>query len=477
MSRAFHRYVDKNTPGSLREMSPITGGRVADASRARTRRFGTGFVAILCWSCVGGAPVLAGELALGAGYSMLRDSNLTRVPTDPIADWTQTLIGGIAYQENTVDVNARLLAQVENRSFVNNTFPDDNGFYLEGAGVWTLLPRQFVWTVEDIFREVLRDISAVDVPTNRAKANSLSTGPDFTFRLNPSNTSVVGTRYGRFDIEGPGDNERVAAYARWLLQASAEGTFSLNYEVMRTDFEPPATFTQSVREDRFIRYFTRPALDATTIDFGTTRVRPKGGEEMNGRLARLSTARLLTPDSTLRVLLADEISDTYSDMLLALGSLTGSTPGGTLTPLQGSSLATADVYRSRRGDLTYANQDSRFGYTLQGYARRIDFEQLNQDSKEKGGRLEGSWLYSGDTRFHANADYVRRTFLSFERTDVERNSRVGVTYRLTRELSLVAEGARTETESTSPTANFVSRRAMLLFAYSTGPLYAVRPRR
>lgn len=450
---------------------------MVDAGRVLTRRFGTWCVAVLCWSGVGGGTVLAGELAYGAGYSLSHDSNITRVSTDPVADWTQTLIGGVAYQEQTIDVNARFLAQVESRNFVHNSLRDDNGAYLEGVGAWTISPRQFVWTVEDAYRETLLNLSAVDTPANRAKTNSLNTGPDFTFQLNPTNIPVIGARYGRFDIEGPGDNERYIAYTRWLYQVSAPTTLSLNYEVMRANFDSTAPVPRVRRESRFARYDMRSPVDSTTIDLGTTRLIQYGGEEIDGRLARLTTARRLTSESTLRVFLADQISDTYSDMLVGLGGLTGSTAGGVLLPISGTTVATGDSYHSQRGDLTYASESGLSRYALQGYTGTVDYVHLNQDYKEKGGQLTWTWLYSGDTRLFANAGYVRRTFLSFEQTDVERNSGIGVSYMLTQKVTVVAEGSRLERETTAPTGNFVNRRAMLLLAYSTGPLYTVRSRR
>ena len=423
---------------------------------------------MLCGSSVGSGPVLAGEFAYGAGYSLAHDSNITRVPTDPAAEWTQTLYGGFAYRENTADLNARLLAQTEARYFARNTFSDDSGFLMDGSAVWTLLPKQFAWTVEDTFREVRLDLTTADTPANRTDTNTLSTGPDFALRLDTANSVGLGARYGRFDIKGPGDNERYSGHARLLHQISAVTTLSLNYEATHENFEPPALFTRVLREDRFVSYATRESpTNNVTIDVGTTRVVPEGREELSGRLARLSAARQLTSESALRASLAYEISETYRDLLGGLASPT----------VLGSSVATPDIYRTQRGELSYAVQGGRFGYTLQGYARRIDYEQLDQeDHEEKGGRLAWTWLYSGDVRIQASTEYLRRTFLSLERTDVERNIGVGVTYRLTRNVSVVAEGVRTESESTA-LGNFVNRRAMLLLAYSTGPLYGVQSRR
>ncbi len=75
---------------------------------------------------------------------LAHDSNITRT-TDPRAEWTETLFGGIAYAERTVDLTARLLAQVEKRDFVRNTYQNDTAYFLNGAAVWTIVPQQLSW--------------------------------------------------------------------------------------------------------------------------------------------------------------------------------------------------------------------------------------------------------------------------------------------------------------------------------------------
>jgi len=135
------------------------------------------------------------------------------------------------------------------------------------------------------------------------------------------------------------------------------------------------------------------------------------------------------------------------------------------------------VYRGRRGDLAYANNDGRFGYTLQAYRRRVDFVTLPADYHEGGGAFLWTWVFSGAIRFNASTAYTRRTFDSFDREDKERAFGVGVAFRLNRNVTITTEGARIERQSTVPLNGFVDNRVMLLLGYSTGPLYDARSRR
>jgi hypothetical protein len=350
--------------------------------------------------------------------------------------------------------------------------------------VWTISPRQLIWIVEDVFRDVQVDITAPNAPSNQAKSNSLNTGPDFTFPLSSTNSAVIGGRYGRFDVEhSNSDNRRYTAYARGVHALTAQTKLSLNYEAVRAHFEPDAQkFPKILREDWFGRYENRSTTNSTTVDLGTSKVTQYGGPSLGGsRLARLGLSEAFSSQSTLRLALSDQISDTYPDLIEGVTKSTATKEGVAAT---GVNLATGEVYRSRRGDLAYVNDDGRFGYTLQAYQRQVDFETLDQDYVEKGGRFLWTWVFSGAMRFTAFGEYLRRNFNPEDpkspvngRQDVDRNFGAGATYRLNSNLSVALEGGRTERQSTVPGTSFVDNRIMLLLGYSSGPLYEVRPRR
>ena len=429
----------------------------------------------LCCCGFGVAPVLAGELAYGAGYSLTYDSNISRVPNDPIAEWTQTLIGGFAYQERTADLNTRMSAQVERRDYLHHTYIDDKAYFVNGVAIWAISPQQFTWSVEDLASQVRLDITTPETPNNRSNANSLSTGPDFLFRLDPTNTAAIGARYRRFDIAGPGDNKGYSTYARLLHQASALTNLSLNYQAIRVDFQDPSSFTNFLREEWFLAYVTRLPLGSMGIDAGTSRLTPDGGKELKGRLARFTLSRQLTSESSLQGSLARQYSDTGSDLLGGVTSVTQATGASPSTIV-----LTEDAYYSKRGDLAFVNRGGRFGYAVRGHVRNDEHQQqLNLNFDERGARIECTWLYSGGPRIGLYTEYLGRTFSNLDQRDTAHTSGVGLTYRLTSNLNIIVDGARFEQSSTAASFknNFVDRRVTLILAYSSGQLYTVQSRR
>ena len=453
------------------------------AHRARFARGRIWGAAILSWACA--TPIHAGQSGFGLGLSLAHESNIFRVEANPQSEWIRALMFGLFYQENTIDLTAHVLAQVERRHFYRQTFSDDTGGFLDGAAVWTILPRRLTWAVDDVFREVQLNIADPTTPSNLTKSNSLNTGPDFTFPLSSTNSAVIGGRYGRFDIQNSvNDTRRYTAYGRGLHALSPQTKVSLNYEASRVYFEPGAqVISKILREDWFARYENLSAANSMTIDVGTSRVTQYGGTALEGnRLVRLALSEALSSRSTVRMGLADQISDTYSDLIAGVTRSTAPSDTG-VAAFSGTTLASGDLYRSKRGDFAYTNNDGRLQYTLQVYGRRVDFETLDQDYQERGGTFSWIWAYTGAMQFNASARYMKRTFSPVDpasplsgRQDADRIYGAGVTYRLNSNVTVTMEGGHTKHQSTVLLSSFVDNRAMLLLGYSSGP-YEVRPRR
>jgi len=434
------------------------------------------------------ASVMGGESAFGGGYALSHESNITRVSVDPRPEWIQQIFGGLVYQEHTVDVNAQLLAQVEKRNYLRNVYADDVGVFLNGAGVWTMSPQFLSWSFEELYREARVDITAPDVPSNRSKSSTLNTGPEVNLRLDAIDWAVLGARYGRFDIVGPGDNVHYSAYARWVHQVSPLTSLSLNYEPMRVYFESGASYSRVLREDRFLRFDTRSLPNSLVIDAGTTRVTREGTPDLTGQLLRMTAARQLTSDVALQAAYVNQYSDTFTD---TLRGVTSATVPGEAVLLPGTDVISGDIYHNRRGELAYVNgqPDSSMAYALRGYVRRIDYQQqTSYDNDERAGRIDWAWRYSGRTQIYAYASYLKRTFRNVDpnqppptlvpnQKDVERNTTVGATWGVGQNVTVSFEGGPLERATTGTQGGSVDWRAMLLLGYSTGPLYTVRSRR
>jgi hypothetical protein len=150
---------------------------------------------------------------------------------------------------------------------------------------------------------------------------------------------------------------------------------------------------------------------------------------------------------------------------------------GTSVVAPDAAFVSGDSYHNKRGSLAYENNNGRFGYTLQGYARRVDFITLDLDYHEGGGQFTWNWIYSGTTRFNVRMDYTRRAFDSFVREDKGRNFGADVVFQVNSNVTIMMQGSREERQSTVPLGSYVDNRVMLVLGYSTASLYQVQSRR
>jgi hypothetical protein len=277
------------------------------------------------------------------------------------------------------------------------------------------------------------------------------------------------------DIKGPGDNARQSGYARWLYRPSPRTTLSPNYEAARVTFQDPVSFANFLREERFLRYDAGLSLTQVTLDVGTSRLTRVGAGELNGRLARLTMTYRPDSQSTLRFQLANQYSDTASDLLKGVTAV--SVADSSSLPVFPSSIdvVTGDTYYSRLSELTYVNRGARMDYSLRALARHVDYQVQNLDYDLRLGSLAWAWRVTGATQIIAYAEYLTRRFLDFDQ--LERNTTVTLNFGVNRNVNLMAGVGRLERSSTSALANFLDWRATVFLSYSSGPLYVIQPRR
>lgn len=442
-----------------------------DLSRAASR------VAIFLGCALSAAThAVGGELAYGGGYMVTRESNPIRVASGAVADTNHALFAGIAYQEQTDDLIANFLAQVEKRNYQVNDQLNDTNYYFNGTGVWTIVPQLFHWTFEDSLRDARLDITRPDAPTNRAQVNSLSTGPDLTLRFGARDSSAIGARYGRFDNNSTHNStDFLFGYARLLHRTSERSTASLNYEVLHAEFSGPgAVIPSRDRQDVFVRFETRPLPNTFTLDLGTSVVSGPGTETLDGPFFQLTAVRQLTTESSVRALLLSNYSDTYTDMIRSLG--TPLAPGDAIRP-PGVDVLTPDVYYNERLEIGYSQDNGRVAFDVRAHGRRVDYQTLNLDFGEIAGRIDWVWRYSAVTHLYATGRYLEREFKEITQTDVEWETIVGLRFNVTENISLWLEAGKSAYETTAARGNIDNTRIMALVGYSSGRLYTARSRR
>jgi hypothetical protein len=463
--------------GLLRKARTSAWRSPRDAQPVGILQWGSWGKVVLFWACVWSAPTHAAFI-LGTGTALTYETNIGRVETNPRPDWIQSLFGGVLYSEKMGSFSARAIAQVEWRHFYRGTFSDDRTGYLDESAIWTLVPQRLTWILDDTFREVLFNVTAPDTPANRTKSNSLNTGPDLRFAVDPANALIFSGRYGRFDVkDSNGDNHRYSGIVRGLHAFSPQTSVSLNYEAAKVFFEPLAQiFPEVLIQNAFARFDTLNAGNGGTVDVGRSRVTRYTAEPLEGRLLRVSFIRALSRELEVRLAYADQISDTYSDQIKGIASSQAPSDAG-VVGAGTTNFGTGDLYHTKRGELSVSSRAYVVDYTLVGYGRKVNFFTIDRnDYDEIGGRIGGNWI-SGARRLQVYADYTKRDFFNLDRIDIMRNVGLGVDYRLSSNVTATLFGSIARQDSTVPGNSFVDQRVMLAVGYSTGRGYDIVSRR
>ncbi len=427
------------------------------------------------------SPLQAGELAYGLGYLATHSDNISRVPTNQRSDWINSYLAGFAYQENSADLVAHVLAQAEYDTYQKNTYSNQSLYYLDSSAVWTVSPQRFTWTVEDTARQVLINSTGVATPTNQAGINVLSTGPDVLLRFSPVQSLAMGARLGDvYTGSVDADSKRFNGSAGWLYQASSESTYSLNYQPLVVKFNNSTLNDNFTQQDIFVRGDYHPSRSQYVLDLGVTKLDRDHGDGLSETLARFTWNRQLSPESAFGVSASRGFSDTGTDILAASQAPTSRTvavqqpvPNTVLS----TDIVTSDVYFAKREQIFYNRHSNQTGIQFVVSHSNLNFLVNPLDSNQTDARLQIDYFYSDVTTASVFTEYTKTKYLDFFRQDTDWDSGIRLGYRLTRTLTLGVEARHTTQDSTDPTVNFRDNRVVLSVLYSTGQLFTPVPGR
>ncbi len=437
------------------------------------KRDRTGTV-ILAGMLLGACPVssFAADFAYGLGYMGEHSDNITLASTNKQSDWIHTALAGFAYQENSADVVAHVLAQATYNTYQHNTFGDETLFDMDSYAVWTMSPQRLFWTVQDTYQQGLINSTGVDIPTNRTNLNVLSTGPNAYVRLSPVHTLAFGAQVGDvYTGQANADNKRFNGTTAWLYELSARTTLSLNYQILAVRYDDAVLNNDFSTQDRFFRVQYQPSRSQFTMDLGASHVNFDRGNDLDGTLARISWNRQANLESNYGATFSKEFSNTGTAILGATD--TSVAAGSVPTPSDFTTATiTADVFESKGGTVYYNRHSTLFGMQLLAGRRKLDYATEPLDNKETDGRLELDYFVSALTTATLYSQYTRTEYLDFFRRDTDQSTGLRLNYLLTRTVSVALQASRNQRRSTDPTLGYVDNRLLLSVLYSSGPLFA-----
>lgn len=427
---------------------------------------------------VPGGVAYAGEGAYGFGVATEQSSNIRQSANDPVRERINSVVGGIAYGEDTADFTGRVAAQVEQRDYADDTFDDETIVSLDAAALWTLMPGRFTWTLIDSARQVTLNPTLSDTPTNRAASNVIETGPDLFFHFNPRQRLVLGARAGNVYVgDTVLDNNRYGAMLRWVQDFAPQLSGSLNAEYLSVRYDDDSANENFDRRDLFLRVESRRPYTEITLDGGVTRIQRDRTGDLDGSLLRLHVQRTISGASHLGLSASAGYSDIGGHLLRYV------TPPRTpidraIPPHSTTDVISSDINYTREADLSYGYSGARFGANARIEARNLEFETApTGDRDESGVVLDLSYSFSvrlvGVIFGHRRDINYRET----DRDDQDQEFGVRLSYRAQRNLVLATDARRIQRDSSIPTNGFVDKRFFVSLMYSAGSLYSPTTRR
>lgn len=427
---------------------------------------------------VPGGAVHAGQGAYGFGVATEQSSNIRQSANDPVSERINSVVGGVAYGEDTADFTGRVAAQVERRDYADDTFDDETIVNLDAAALWTILPGRFTWTFVDSARQVTLNPTLPDTPVNRAASNVVETGPDVFFHFNPRQRLVLGARAGNVYVgDTVLDNSRYGAMVRWVQDFAPQLSASLNAEHLSVRYDDDSVNENFDRRDLFLRAESRRPYTEIALDGGVTRIQRDRTGDLDGSLLRLQVQRTISGTSHLGLSASAGYSDIGGHLLRYV------TPPRTpidraIPPHSTTDVISSDINYTREADLFYSYGGARFGANARLEARNLEFETApTGDRDESGVVLDLSYNFS--VRLVGTIFGNRRDihYQEIDRDDQDQEVGVRLSYRAQRNLIVTTDARRTERDSSIPTNDFVDKRFFVSLMYSTGSLYNPTTRR
>src|SRR6266852_2269454 len=330
--------------------------------------------------------VPAAQYDYGLSYSALYSDNLNRTPVNQDKEWVNIFRGLFSLSENSDDLKANLYSQLEYRNYSSSAFDDKFLFGLSSAATWSISPRRFSITVEDLYTQAPIDPTLALTPTNRQNTNAFSIGPNFIFRLTPVDRFEVGARAADYYYEtAPTDSDRYSAYGRLIHRVSPLTEVSLNYEPTKVDYKNNVLNQDYLRQDLYANLLTRPFGTDLALAVGRTLIERDATQDLKGDLQRLTWSRQLNSSSRFSLSASKEISDSARDALVVNPASDVPAP----VPTNPAEFVGGGIYNGRLADALYFHRRDYGDNYFHLFWRRLDFETTpSLDQKMRGGDFQ-----------------------------------------------------------------------------------------
>jgi len=404
---------------------------------------------------------LASDLDFSAAYAARFSDNIVLVPTDEQDEFINTLSLGLGYNKETKQAGLHLTAKADRVDYLNNIFDDENLFSISSKGYLRVRSNFIVLRGAGYFFQGIIDPFSPQTPENRQDIGVLWGGPDFNFRLGPSDTLGIEARLGTFLFENsPIDNIREHFAARLLHNYTTRTKASLNAEFEEVHYSDASLNVNFNRTDAFLRLErTSTPLWRNSLDLGLTTVKQETFNSSTKPLLRLSSTLRPSRGQDLSFIASVEFTDSGRELRNTASIKTGLN----LTEESTSS----DVFYTKTAGLLYNFKSVVLNGTLRLRLVNQDFQRVQLKNKRA---MEEDFALSHDllptVRLAVFASLNKTNWSGINRIDRERTVGTRLIYLIRKNFWVNVELKQMNRNSTDSVNNYNANIASVGLSYS-----------
>jgi hypothetical protein len=348
------------------------------------------------------------EPGVGVGVEYTDNVALTR---DNQLDDTITVgyVGaGISENEGSLIYDA--VTSYNNYHYTQDTYPDEQYFYLSGRADWEMIRDRFNWFAEDRYRQL--PIVALDsnTPTNIQDTNYFNFGANIDFPISARQTFSLVPMFSQHYYEVLlTDNKQYSLEADWNYQMFRMTNVGLLFSTRKINYTETNFLGQSIEDLMF-----------TTLGFtfdigrlrsryagrlGVTDVKRENGDETTGFSGFLNLSYDLSSRSQFEALISTDLTDTSSAALVFGGQASGDVQ------------VTTDVIRTNVFNLEYIKENATLRTRIFARYDEITYSESPLDRVVHAFGIQLSHAVTQLLSSGAYADYARTNQLDTGRLD------------------------------------------------------------
>ncbi|MGA7305501.1 MAG: outer membrane beta-barrel protein [Rhodothermales bacterium] len=433
----------------------MAGGNLRIGNGSAGLRYAAILVGIIC--VAGVMPARAAEIEYGIDLGAEYTNNIGLTRDNKQADWIGRAAVSASLKEESRYWSADVSGLVNYEHYFRDTFSDAVLPSLSSAIAWNILPKRFVWHIDDYYQQIQRNATDPQTPANRENTNVFWTGPDLFIPITPIDRFVVAGRYGDvYYSKSDADNRRNEFDLRLVHDLSPVSNVSLNGERLHVNYDRNA-FTDYSLYNGYLRYERKTDLSEFHVLGGSTRVTREGQRDLNKYLAGVFWQRALVRDASVGIQILHHYTDSGVQLLQAAAA-----------PVE-PDLSTAAV----SGDLLYEKLYEVFMtlkpglWTVTGRLNRYqdNYEVSDLDRVANGGSLDLSYAWSPTFRVDVRSGYRHIDYTKLNRLDREYGAGIGLNQRITARFNLALSYDWRRRKSDLASAEFTENRVFLGLSY------------